>query len=144
MQTNRKISLVVPVYNSRECVQPLVHRVQECLEGLEYELILINDCSPDETWEEIKKAVKSNNRVIGINLRKNYGQDNAIMAGFSRVSGDYVVIMDDDLQHDPGDINKLVLELEKGDFDVCFANFKTRKHRKWKILEVGSMEKWQK
>jgi len=128
------ISIVVPVYKSQECVEALVNSVDECLNDIDYELILVNDCSPDNSWQEIKKTVQSNEKVIAINLRKNSGQDNAIMAGFSTANGDYVVVMDDDLQHDPADIRKLVQELEKGDFDVCFAKFPKKNHKLWKNL----------
>jgi undecaprenyl-phosphate 4-deoxy-4-formamido-L-arabinose transferase len=134
MFTDKIISIVVPVYNSEECVQTLVGRMDECLNGVEYELVLVNDCSPDRSWEEIKKAAQSNKSAVGINLRKNSGQDNAIMAGLSRARGDYVVIMDDDLQHDPADIKLLVQELERTDSDVCFARFPKKKQRFWKNL----------
>jgi len=132
--TDKIISIVVPVYNSEECIQALVGRVDECLDGVEYELVLVNDCSPDKSWEEIKKAVQANESVVGINLRRNSGQDNAIMAGFSRARGDYAVVMDDDLQHDPADIKMLIRELERTDSDVCFARFPKKKQQLWKNL----------
>ena len=134
MLLSNKLSIVVPVYKSQECVATLINRVDECFNKTSYELILVNDCSPDNSWEEIKNAAQSNERVIAINLRKNSGQDNAIMAGFSKVSGEYVVIMDDDLQQNPADIKKLIQELEKGDFDVCFAKFSKKNLQWWKIL----------
>ena len=134
MLLSNKLSIVVPVYKSQECVATLINRVDECFNKTSYELILVNDCSPDNSWEEIKKAAQSNERVIAINLRKHSGQDNAIMAGFSKVSGEYVVIMDDDLQQNPADIKKLIQELEKGDFDVCFAKFSKKNLQWWKIL----------
>ena len=129
---SKKISVVVPVYKSQECIEALVNRVDECFNELDYELILVNDCSPDNSWKEIKVALQSNEKLIAINLRKNSGQDNAIMVGFSNVSGDYVVVMDDDLQHDPANIKKMVQELEREDFDVCFAQFFTQKQKLWK------------
>ena len=129
-----KISIIIPVYNSQECVEILVKQVYESLKDLDYELILVNDCSPDNSWLEIKNAVKKDNHVVGINLRKNAGQDNAIMAGFSKVKGRYVVVMDDDLQHNPDDIKNLIQEMEKTDVDVCFANFITKNQKFWKNL----------
>jgi undecaprenyl-phosphate 4-deoxy-4-formamido-L-arabinose transferase len=110
--------------------------VDECLQATDYELVLVNDGSPDKSWSEIKKAARSNKRVIGMNLRKNSGQDNALMAGFSAVTGDYVVIMDDDLQHDPADIEQMIQALERSGQDVCFANFSTKKETLWK--RIGS------
>lgn len=136
MLTKKKISIVVPVYRSQENIETLAIRVEDSLKATNYELIMINDCSPDKSWEEIKKVTLTNKKIIAINLRKNSGQDNAIMAGFSKASGDYVVVMDDDLQHDPRDIRKLVRGLEKGDYDVCFARFPKKKHKFWK--NIGS------
>jgi len=134
MLNGKKVSVVVPVYNSQECVETLVDRVNRSLTDVDNELILINDCSSDNSWQEIKKTAMVNQKVIGINIRKNSGQDNAIMAGFSRASGDYIVIMDDDLQHDPYAIKGMIQELESGDFDVCFANFLYKKQKWWKNL----------
>jgi undecaprenyl-phosphate 4-deoxy-4-formamido-L-arabinose transferase len=134
MIPSKKLSIVIPVYNSQDCVEALVNRINEFLNGPDCEIILVNDCSPDKSWREIEKAVKLNNNVIGINLRKNAGQDNAIMAGLSEARGDYIVVMDDDLQHDPADIKTLVEALEKSDSDVCFARFPQKKQRLWKNL----------
>ncbi|MFQ5753492.1 MAG: glycosyltransferase family 2 protein, partial [bacterium] len=133
MRSKAKISVVIPVYNSEECLEALVNRLDKCLCDVPSEVIFVNDCSPDNSWQKIKEAAKSD-KFIGINLRKNAGQDNAIMAGLSRVTGDYIVIMDDDLQHDPNDIKKMVQELENGNFDVCFANFMEKKQKLWKNL----------
>lgn len=130
----KKISIVVPVYKSQECIEAFINRVDESLNGLNYELIMVDDCSPDNSWEEIKKAVKLKKEIIGINLRKNSGQDNAIMAGFSKAIGDLIVVMDDDLQHNPADIKKMIQQLEKSDADVCFANFPKKKQKLWKNL----------
>lgn len=129
-----KISIVVPVYKSQDCIEALVNRVEECLSEFEFELILVNDGSPDKSWVKIKKAGESRKWLKGINLRKNAGQDNAIMAGFSKANGEYIIVMDDDLQHDPDDIPKLVQELENTDTDICFAKFKKKYHKFWKNL----------
>ena len=131
MASTKKISIVVPVYNSQECMEPLAQRIDECLRESDYELILVNDGSADHSWEEIKRVASQNKNIIGVNLRKNSGQDNAIMAGLKQVRGDYVIIMDDDLQHNPADIPNLVSECAKG-FDVCFANFESKKQKWWK------------
>ena len=115
------ISVVVPVYNSAGCLKELTRRVHKTLQK-DYELILVNDQSLDNSWDVIHKLVREYDTVIGINLRKNSGQDNALMAGLRQSNGDYVVIMDDDLQHAPEDIIKLYEQCQKG-FDICFANF---------------------
>ena len=134
MYTKKKLSIVVPVYKSQECIEALINSVEDNLSGMDYELIMVNDCSPDKSWDKIKKAGESRKWLKGVNLRKNSGQDNAIMAGFSKVSGDFVVVMDDDLQHDPGDIKKLIQKLEHTATDICFANFKIKYQKLWKNL----------
>lgn len=124
-----KISIVVPTYNSQDCLEELVTQIQKNVKN--YEVILVNDCSLDNSWEVIKKISSSNDNVKGINLMKNTGQDNAIMAGLHFVTGDYIVIMDDDLQHDPSDISSLYNAL-LGGYDVCYANFSRKEHAMWK------------
>ena len=130
------ISLVIPVYNSESCLEELNREVEKSFSNfVEYEMILINDKSKDKSWEKIKEICAVNPKVTGISLRKNFGQDNAIMAGLRIVKGDYVVIMDDDLQHSPSDIFKLYYKCLEG-FDVCYADFSKKKQNLWK--NVGS------
>lgn len=129
----KEISVVVPVYKSHECVAELVRQVSDALKNFDWELVMVNDCSPDTSWQEILKASEKESRVLGINLRKNGGQDLAILAGLNSASGKWVVIMDDDLQHSPYDIPKLYNEAQKG-FDVVYADFKQKKQKLWKNL----------
>jgi polyisoprenyl-phosphate glycosyltransferase len=129
----KEFSIVIPVFNSAECIRELVSRLDDVLRRYSHEIILINDQSSDSSWDEMRKAAEKNRNVVAVNLRKNAGQDNAIMAGFSFVSGKYVVVMDDDLQHSPRDIPALYREIEKG-FDVCYAKFHEKKQMWWKNL----------
>jgi undecaprenyl-phosphate 4-deoxy-4-formamido-L-arabinose transferase len=99
----------------------------------DYELILVNDDSPDESWEVIDQLACEHNFVTGVNLRRNVGQDSAIMAGLSVASGDVIVIMDDDLQHSPSDIPTLYKAIQDG-FDVAYANFDQKRQALWKNL----------
>src|SRR5215217_481497 len=101
---NPILSIVIPVYNAADCLQELVKRIAESLEILPYEIILVNDGSSDNSWNEITAICDQDKGITGVSLKKNSGQDKAIMAGLQFVKGDYVVIMDDDLQHDPKDI----------------------------------------
>jgi glycosyltransferase involved in cell wall biosynthesis len=129
-----KISIVIPVYNSEECIPELHREVRKALDPFEsYELILVNDKSKDRSWEKIVEACGLNPRVKGISLRKNFGQDNAILAGMRLAKGDFVVVMDDDLQHSPSDILKLYEACSKG-YDVCYAHFTEKKQKGWKNL----------
>jgi undecaprenyl-phosphate 4-deoxy-4-formamido-L-arabinose transferase len=127
------ISVVIPVYRSEDCLPELARRLTEALDptGKTYEIILVNDGSPDRSWEKIVELAGGGYHIKGINLRRNFGQDNAIMAGFHHMSGRVVIVMDDDLQHDPKDIPRLVAEIEKG-YDVCYARFRTKKQTRFK------------
>jgi undecaprenyl-phosphate 4-deoxy-4-formamido-L-arabinose transferase len=129
------LSIIVPVYRSAECLPELVRRVQASLDGRvpQYELIFVNDASPDSSWDVISKLVAANPFVAGLNLRKNVGQDNAIMAGLHHATGATVVIMDDDLQHDPADIPALLAAMST-ETDVVYAAFDRKRQAAWKNL----------
>ena len=131
----KEISIVIPVYNSHECVAEISRQIADAMgkNGISYEQIMVNDCSKDSSWDEIKKEAAKNPNLLGINLRKNGGQDSAILAGLNYASGKFVVIMDDDLQHSPYDIPKLYTEIQKG-FDVVYADFESKKQKLWKNL----------
>ena len=126
-KTPAGLSIVVPVYNSEGIVLELHKRLTAVLRTINtnYEIILVNDGSPDNSWEKIKGIATFDHRVKAISLRRNFGYDNALMAGLNFVSYSYVVIMDDDLQHAPEDIPQLLEEIEKG-YDVVYGNFPTK------------------
>jgi len=128
-----EISIVVPVYRSAAILPALVKRVREALSAKydEFELILVNDCSPDESWKVIADLSEKNSFIVGIDLRKNVGQDNAIMAGLNHAHGNVIIIMDDDLQHRPEDIHLLNEKISQG-YDVCYAHFPSKKQAWWK------------
>jgi glycosyltransferase involved in cell wall biosynthesis len=129
------LSIVVPVYNSAACLPELARRVQRDVGGdfEKYELLLVNDDSPDKSWDVIVRLTEEYDFITGVNLRKNVGQDNAIMAGLHYASGEVVVIMDDDLQHDPSDIRSLYREAQNGS-DVVYAYFCKKEQAFWKNL----------
>jgi len=129
------ISIVIPVYNSENNLSELFTQIQKNLSHIKFEVILVNDQSKDNSWEIIKQLSLKNNNIIGINLRKNSGQDNAIFAGIHYTQGEYVVIMDDDLQHSPSDIVNLYTKVQQG-YDICYANFEKKKQVLWK--NIGS------
>ncbi len=137
VEWSMQLSVVVPVYSSADCLHELARRVQvEVGSRFEsYELILVNDASLDESWKAIAEIVHKLDFVVGMNLRKNVGQDNAIMAGLSAARGDVVIVMDDDLQHDPIDIPRLYETIREG-YDVVWANFEEKQQAVWK--NVGS------
>ncbi len=132
-----QLSIVVPVYRSARCLAELARRVRQEVGAHfdSYELILVNDASPDESWEVIRQLTREYDFITGVNLRRNVGQDNAIMAGLNIAVGEVLVIMDDDLQHDPADIPKLYDRLQDG-FDVVYAHFGRKQQALWK--NIGS------
>jgi hypothetical protein len=101
-------------------------------EGWQYEVILVNDCSPDRSWTVIEELCRSHTNLVGLDLRHNCGQDQAILLGLQCCQGDYVVIMDDDLQHHPGDIPFLLSALVDEGADVVYAKFRAKHHAAWK------------
>lgn len=118
------LSIVIPVYKSEKILSELYNRLTKVLSSLTdgYEIIFVNDCSPDNSWQILSNLADSDPHVNAILLRKNSGYDNALMAGMRFVGKSYVVIMDDDLQHNPSDISILFKEIKKG-YDVVYAKF---------------------
>jgi len=116
------ISVVVPVYNSELTLPELVKRLEPVLSGLarEYELLLVNDGSRDQSWRVIQQFAAEHEWVRGINLMRNYGQHNALLCGIRAARFDTLVTMDDDLQHPPEEIHKLVAKLGEG-FEVVYG-----------------------
>lgn len=97
------------------------------LQQYSWELVLVNDCSPDNTFEVIRNLCISNPNIIGINLARNFGQHAALMAGFNQVSGDIIVCMDDDEQTPGNEVGKLLEKIEEG-YDVAYARYVSKKH----------------
>ena len=120
------ISVVIPVYRSEAIVPRLCAELRYALKAFHYEVVMVNDCSPDNSWSAIMKECGQDNRFRAINLRVNVGQDRAIMAGLHFTAGAFVVIMDDDLQHNPADIIKLIEKIQAGG-DIVYANFSQKK-----------------
>ena len=130
------VSILIPVYKNDGGLDELVKRIGESMANSAYancfELVLVDDCSPDNSWEVIQRLAKTHTFVQGATLSRNFGQHNAIMAGLNLVSGQYVVLMDDDLQHPPEAIPNMVQELVAG-ADVCYTRYANRQHAAWKI-----------
>ncbi|SHI94226.1 Glycosyltransferase involved in cell wall bisynthesis [Cruoricaptor ignavus] len=116
MDLMKSYSLVIPMYNEQGNAAPLIRKIREAMQGLRYELILIDDASTDGTVQEIRDAADEN--LVLIELKKNYGQSSAMMAGFDFATGDYIITLDGDLQNDPSDIPAMVDLLERGNYDL--------------------------
>ncbi len=113
---SKKLSLVIPVMNEEENVKPLLEKVYHDLEGIDYEVILVDDGSTDRTVEEIKKYANDRTRLIVFN--RNYGQTTAMAAGINEAQGELIATIDGDLQNDPADIPMMIDMLEKDGWDV--------------------------
>lgn len=111
-----KLSVVVCVYNEEENIEPMLRRITESLPGVDYEMVFVDDGSTDGTLAALRSA--KNARLKIIELRKNYGQSLALMAGIDHAQGDYIATLDGDLQNDPADIPGMLALLEKGNWDV--------------------------
>lgn len=129
------ISVVVPVYGCRAALYELYERLTKTLSSLvkEYEIILVNDNCPQNSWEEIEKICKKDTHVVGIELSRNFGQIQAITAGLDYSTGEWVVVMDCDLQDRPEEIVNLYNKAQEG-YDAVFARRKNRKDSFMKIL----------
>jgi len=126
----KKISFVIPCYRSALTIEAVVKEIQDTMKTLDsysYEIILVNDCSPDDTFEVIRKICSENDNICGVNLAKNFGQHAALMAGFHQVSGDILVCLDDDGQTPADEVGKLIAEIEAGQ-DVVYASYDHKKH----------------
>lgn len=125
----RLISFVIPCYRSEKTIQGVVDEIKEVMSTREdeFEIILTNDASPDNTLGKIREIVANNENVIGIDMAKNFGQHAGLMAGMRESRGDVVVFLDDDGQTPAGEVYKLIDKLDEG-FDVVYASYPTKKH----------------
>lgn len=125
-----KVSFVIPCYRSAQTLPGVVGEIKETMNTMpqhSYELVLVNDCSPDDTFEVIRRLAQENANITGVNLAKNFGQHAALMAGFHEVSGDVVVCLDDDGQTPANEVGKLLMAIEEGS-DVVYARYANKKH----------------
>lgn len=123
-----KISVVIPCYYSEKSIAAVVQKTAaELNEYCNYEFVLVNDGSNDGTYSEIKRLAEKFNFVIGVDLAKNCGQHNAILAGMKYAGGDYILGMDDDFQTHPSQIKRLIYKLNEG-YDIVYGRFPKRHH----------------
>lgn len=131
VRMKERISIVIPCYRSEGMIEGVVEEIEKEMEKLRerysYEIILVNDCSPDHTFEVIRKLCDQKKYIIGVNLARNFGQHAALMAGFHQVKGQILVCMDDDGQTPASSIGDLVKGLEEGS-DVVYAKYEHKHH----------------
>lgn len=120
------VSVLIPCYASERYLGDTVARIKkvfaEAEEKYGYQIILVNDCSPDGTYGVIERLCAEDLNIVGVNLPENVGQDRAIIAGYEYVKGDYLICMDDDGQHPPEEIFSLIRKLDEG-CDLVYAQY---------------------
>ncbi len=132
-----ELSIVIPVYNSGESLRPLTTRLLAALEKLHvtHEIIFVEDGSRDRSWDVLQVIqAEHSDRVICVQLMRNFGQHNALMCGFRHTQGRFVVTLDDDLQNPPEEIGKLLDAIRSQALDVVYGAPDRRKHRTWRNL----------
>lgn len=119
------VSFVIPCYRSAATVSAVVEEINStmaALQNYDHEIILVNDCSPDNTFSVIEGLARADKRITAVDLAKNFGQHAAIMAGLHHSRGDYIVCLDDDGQTPADEVGKLLAKLEEG-YDVVYASY---------------------
>jgi glycosyltransferase involved in cell wall biosynthesis len=122
------LSVVIPVYHGAITIVQLVANVQEQLRAYDFEIILINDGSKDDSEKVCLGLSEQFQNITFLSLRKNFGEFNAVMCGLNHTKGEYTVIIDDDFQNPPSEIIKLLENAQKGDFDVVYGQYDEKKH----------------
>lgn len=131
-----KISFVIPCYRSAKTIGGVVAEIQDTMASMPeyvYDIFLVNDCSPDDTYEVIRALCRQNGNITGISLAKNFGQHAALMAGLRRSDGDIVVCLDDDGQTPADEVDKLINSLEEG-YDAVYAKYEHKQHSAFRNL----------
>ena len=133
--SNIKLSIVSPVYRAEKMVHMLVERIVKSVATItkDFEIILVNDASPDASWSVIEHECAQDKRVKGINLSRNFGQHYAITAGLHYAQGEWVVVMDCDLQDRPEEISALYQKAQEG-YDIVYARRMNRQDKGLKKL----------
>lgn len=141
---SERISVVIPVYGCKDAIIPLTNQLIDTFVNkmsIDYEIILVNDNCPQNSWETILKLSQNNKHIKGINLARNYGQMAAILAGLDHSTGDYIVVMDCDLQDRPEDIEIMYNCLIENNHDVVFGRRVNRQDYKMKKILSGAFYK---
>ena len=126
----KKVSFVIPCYRSALTIRAVADEIDSAMAELpeyEHEIILVNDCSPDNTFEVISALALERDNITAVDLARNFGQHAALMAGMRRSSGDIIVCLDDDGQTPACEVGRLLEKLEEG-FDVVYASYDSKQH----------------
>ena len=138
------VSFVIPCYRSANTIGNVIDELRRTMPTLpeyDYEIILVNDCSPDNTFSVISGLAQEDEHITAVDLAKNFGQHAALMAGFHHCAGDIIVCLDDDGQTPADEVGKLLSKLEEG-YDVVYASYETKQHssfRNWGTMLNNKM-----
>ena len=125
----KTVSFVIPCYRSAKTVGAVTREIGETMAAMpqyDYEIVLVNDCSPDDTWEVIRQLAANDKHIAAVDLAKNFGQHAALMCGMRHSRGDFVVCLDDDGQTPADEAGKLLEKLEEG-YDVVYASYEDKR-----------------
>jgi len=130
-----RLSVVIPVYKGEKSLQELYTRLKTSLTAIsdDFEVIMVEDCGGDRSWKIIEELSRMDQRVKGIQLCRNFGQHNALLCGIRAAQGELIVTMDDDLQHPPEEIPKLLMKLNEG-YDVVYGTPMREQHGFWRDI----------
>ena len=138
------ISIVIPVYNGESTVEKLAEEIFNSFENSNYtfEIIFVHDCGPDNSLPLLLALeTKHKDAIKVVKLTRNFGQHNAIIAGFEYCSGELIITMDEDLQHLPSDIIKLIIKQKEGDYDIVYGKYKSLEHSGFRSLTSVALKK---
>ncbi|HEX9957189.1 MAG TPA: glycosyltransferase family 2 protein, partial [Fibrella sp.] len=132
-----ELSIIIPVYNSERTLVPLLEKLEECLTGREFEVVLVNDGSKDRSEWVCSRLAKRYSNIRVISLRRNFGEFNAVLCGLNFAAGQFAVIIDDDFQNPPEAILSLLHEAQNHDYDVVYSRYHQKQHH-W-FRNMGSV-----
>ena len=133
------VSFVIPCYRSAHTITGVTEELAAAMAGLEgydYEIVLVNDCSPDNTWDVIRALAENDAHIVAVDLAKNFGQHAALMCGMRHSRGDFVVCLDDDGQTPADEVGKLLEKLEEG-YDVVYASYEDKRESGFRKFGSG-------
>ena len=130
------LSVVIPVYNSEATVGPLVSRLHDCLAGMAFEVVLVNDGSTDRSESVCRELAAQYAAVRFVSLRRNFGEFNAVLCGLNHARGQFIAIIDDDFQNPPETILTLLDTAKTGAYDVVYSRYAEKQHSR--VRNLGS------
>jgi glycosyltransferase involved in cell wall biosynthesis len=128
-ETNPELSLVIPVYNGGRTIGPLVEQITKVFDSTSFEVVLVNDGSEDDSETVCAAlATKFQQNVAFVHLSRNFGEHNAVLAGFMQSRGRYIAVLDDDGQNPPEEVKRMLEELKRKNYDVVYGHYIEKKH----------------